>query len=79
MPEGEFQNAELQELYNDLITLGSTSKYKAIGVGVMIEERDLQDIQYYLDNVVVREDIFQVYTNLLDGSANHLESFLSEL
>jgi hypothetical protein len=79
MPEGEFENAELQKLYNDLITLGSASKYEAIGVGVMIEEKDLRDIQYYLDNVVVREDVFQVYTNLLEGSVNHLESFLAEL
>lgn len=79
MPEGEFENAELQELYVDLITLGSASKFEAIGVGIKIEEKDLQDIQYYLDNVVVREDVFQVYTNLLYGSTNHLESFLEEL
>ena len=46
---GEFENEELQVLYNDLIALGSISRLKAIEVGILIEETDIEDIQTYLD------------------------------
>jgi len=73
---GEFDNEELQQLYDDLINQGSSSVMEAIAVGVIIEETDLEDIQYYLDYVVLRKDIVRVYENLLAGSENHLAAFL---
>lgn len=76
---GVFVNEELQQLYDDLVETGSLSKKAAINVGVTIEETDMVDIQAYLDSVVEREDIHQVYTNLLNGSENHLAAFISEL
>ncbi|MGZ2369450.1 DUF2202 domain-containing protein [Ancylomarina sp. YFZ004] len=74
---GVFDNEELQRLYDDLIDKGSISVIEAIAVGVLIEETDLEDIQYYLDHVVESKDIERVYENLLAGSENHLAAFLS--
>jgi len=78
-PPGVFENEELQQTYDALIEQGSILKLEAKKVGIIIEEKDIVDIQSYLDNVVISKDITQVYTNLLDGSKNHLEAFLGEL
>jgi hypothetical protein len=78
-PQGEFVNQQLQKLYNDLIELGHVSKTNALQVGVLIEEKDLEDIQHYLDSFVVSPDITRVYSNLLAGSENHLNAFLRNL
>lgn len=75
---GEFENEELQELYNNLIELGSISRLEAINVGIMIEEKDMVDIVYYLE-LVENKDLEQVYSNLLSGSENHLAAFEGEL
>lgn len=75
---GEFYNEDLQLLYNNLILQGSLSASDAIEVGVIIEETDLEDIQYYLDYVVTNKDIIKVYENLLAGSKSHLTAFLSQ-
>ena len=71
---GLFQNAELQGLYNDLVTKGENSLVDAIEVGILIEETDIEDIESLLDQTD-KNDIIQVYTNLLDGSNSHLAAF----
>ncbi|NOQ28017.1 MAG: DUF2202 domain-containing protein [Bacteroidales bacterium] len=76
---GEFANEDLQELYNDLIAMGSVSQKEALNVGVIIEETNIEKIQYYLDFVVESEDITQVFTNLLNSSDKHLARFISKL
>jgi hypothetical protein len=75
---GVFTNPELQALYNDLIILGSQSLPDALKVGAAIEEIDILDLQSHLvdtDNA----DIQQVFNSLLNGSTNHLRSFVSIL
>lgn len=76
---GVFVDDDLLQLYSDLIELGSASVIEAINVGVMIEEKDIIDIQAYLDDVVESGDIELVYTNLLNGSRSHLEAFTLHL
>jgi hypothetical protein len=74
--EGEFHNADLQELYDDLVSSGKENLEAALLVGAAIEEIDILDLQDYLqetDNDAVKE----VYQNLLKGSINHLQSFVS--
>ena len=64
--------------YNQLIARGSQSLAEAIQVGAAIEEIDILDLQERLaqtDNT----DIQQVFTNLLNGSYNHLRAFVSNL
>ncbi len=76
---GEFVNEELQALYNELIAVGSISQKEALNEGVLIEETNIEKIQYYLDFVVESEDIIQVLTNLLNSSDKHLARFISKL
>ena len=72
---GEFENSELQDLYNDLTESGSENVIAALKVGALIEETDIRDLQYELDNNVDNQDISFVYNNLLKGSENHLRAF----
>lgn len=71
---GIYSNAELSELYRSLVGRGSESLAEALNVGAEIERLDIRDLKRLLaetDN----EDISHVYSNLLNGSERHLESF----
>lgn len=71
---GQFTDANLQALYDQLIAQGSVSLEEAMKVGVLIEETDIADLQARLaqtDNA----DIQLVYTNLMNASYNHLAAF----
>ena len=72
---GEFLNQDLQSLYDGLIARGGESLAEALMVGAAIEEIDILDLQEYLaetDNY----SVIEVYQNLLNGSINHLNSFV---
>jgi hypothetical protein len=74
---GQFTDANLQALYNQLITQGSVSATEALNVGALIEQTDIADLQARLaqtDNA----DIQLVYTNLMNASYNHLAAFTGE-
>ena len=75
---GEFTNPDLQELYNDLIRQGSSSKVEALKMGVIIEETDIDDLNEGIATTR-HTDIRTVYSNLLQGSLNHLDAFESSL
>ena len=75
---GEFTNPDLQELYDDLIQQGSISKVEALRVGVIIEETDIDDLNEGIATTR-HNDIKTVYSNLLQGSLNHLDVFESSL
>lgn len=75
---GKFTDVNLQALYDQLVAQGSASLADALKVGAAIEEIDILDLQNRIaqtDNA----DIQQVYTNLMNGSYNHLQSFSSVL
>jgi len=75
---GEFQNKDLQNLYNQLIEMGMKSEVDALKVGALIEETDIKDLQDWLDQTD-KVDIITVYENLMKGSRNHLRSFVGQL
>lgn len=75
---GEFSNPELQKLYNELIQHGSISKVEALKVGVIIEETDIDNLNEGIATTQ-HNDIKTVYSNLLQGSLNHLDAFESNL
>lgn len=75
---GEFTNPDLQKLYDDLIREGSISKVEALRVGVIIEETDIDDLTEGIATTR-HNDIKTVYSNLLQGSLNHLDAFESTL
>jgi hypothetical protein len=75
---GEFTNPDLQALYDDLIDQGSVSLNEAFKVGVEIEKQDIADLKEAISNTT-HPDIKKVYSNLLNGSLNHLKAFTLNL
>ena len=78
-PPGVFTVPELQDLYVTLIAVGEAGLTEALGVGVLIERKDMTDIVEAIEVSVDYADIVQVYTNLLAGSESHLAAFLKVL
>lgn len=74
---GEF-TTKFQSIYDDLIEVGSTSVTAALKVGELIELTDIEDLTDALADTD-RKDIKRVYTNLRNGSYNHLDAFRFEL
>jgi hypothetical protein len=75
---GAFTNPELKALYETLIAQGDNSATEALNVGVLIEKTDIEDLKAALSGTN-RSDLKQVYTNLMNGSYNHLAAFNSQL
>ena len=75
---GVFVNSDLQQMYNELVVLGSESLESALKVGALIEEVDIEDLVIYLD-ATIPGDVATVYERLLSGSENHLRAFTSQL
>lgn len=75
---GTFIDTTLQNLYNDLLSMGSESVNNALIVGAIIEEVDIVDLKsrsLASDN----QDINYVYEQLMLGSRNHLRAFVKNL
>lgn len=75
LPMGQFQNTELQGLYNQLTAQGETSLAKAFTVGATIEDLDIVDLENYLVELD-KANIIQVFQRLQCGSRNHLRAFV---
>lgn len=71
---GVFTHPELQALYDQLIAQGSASYGDAIQVGVIIEKKDIADLN---DALALEDetDVISAYQRLLAGSRNHLTAF----
>jgi hypothetical protein len=74
---GKFSNQSIQTLNNQLIAAG-TSKTAALSTGAYIEEYDIADLKKLISEIS-NADILRVYTNLLEGSENHLRAFVRNL
>jgi hypothetical protein len=75
---GVFKNPTIQKLYNDLMVRGSKSQQEALYVGAYIEELDIGDLRHEIADSSSK-DVIQVYTNLMEGSYNHLRAFVSQI
>lgn len=71
---GVFSEASLKKLYDELVQRGKTSLREAIQVGVMIEEKDIVDLDAAIQ-ATDNEDIRMVLGNLRRASENHLRAF----
>lgn len=78
LPNGEFENEELQDFYNQFVKDGSVSKANALQIGATIEDLDIVDLQEYVD-ATTNTYLIAVYKNLLCGSRNHLRSFITSI
>lgn len=76
--EGVFKSQALQNLYNELLAKGEQSVKDALEVGVLVEKTDIADLEKALP-AVANTEVKRVYTSLLAGSMNHLDSFESLL
>jgi hypothetical protein len=76
--KGEFTNPELQALYNELISRGSASLIEALKAGILVEKTDIADLDKAIASTA-QSEINNVYTNLKNGSLNHLQAFNSNL
>ncbi|MBF0211330.1 MAG: DUF2202 domain-containing protein [Desulfamplus sp.] len=72
---GLFANANLQQIYNDLLNAGNTSLIDALKVGAAVEELDIADLVTAIE-ASDNQDIKAVYENLMKGSRNHLRSYV---
>jgi hypothetical protein len=75
---GEFVNTELQALYDALIARGKSSVLDALMVGGIIEETDIEDLTAAMETSRLA-NIDKVYSNLLNGSYNHLRAFAQNI
>lgn len=72
---GIFINQELSNLYETLVARGYQSSLDALLVGALIEEVDMVDLKRAIEETD-KEDIKELYENLLSGSRNHLRAFV---
>ena len=72
---GLFAHPELQGLYDELVARSMASLLDGLYVGGLIEEKDMQEIVAAIDETDERPLVL-VYSNLLDGSENHLRAFV---
>lgn len=71
---GVYQNAELQDLYGELLDQGDDSLVAALKVGIAIEQLDISDLKARMAETK-NADLDRVYASLLRGSENHLNAF----
>ena len=72
---GNFVLPVLQQYYDDLVAQGSISLLEAYKVGVFIEELDIDDLTHTIEDLGMPADVINTYTNLREGSYNHLEAY----
>ena len=71
---GTYADPALQSLYDKLLASGSESLAKAYDVGVAVENLDIADLKAAISQTG-QADVKAAFTNLMNGSANHLAAF----
>ncbi len=75
---GEFESAELQTMYDELLARASRSDAAALRVGKKVERVDIRDLRDAMEDVEGTR-LYDVYENLLEGSQNHWDAFDANL
>ena len=78
LPYGEFENEEMQGLYDQLVENGQIDAMNALVVGATIEDLDIVDLEEFIE-ATSNTSIISVFENLQCGSRNHLRSFVSAI
>lgn len=71
---GVFTNSHIQDMYDELVTLGSGPITDALTAGAIIEDYDIYDINHWMTETT-NENIRNVFGNIVCGSGNHLIEF----
>lgn len=75
---GAFPSTRFQQLYDQLVAQGSTSRTAALNVGVQIERLDVADLAAAIQQTD-EALLDRVYANLRAASQKHLQAFQAEL
>lgn len=67
---GIFDNPQFQQLFDDYVAQGLTSRLEALLVGQTMEQEDIAAIESGLE-FIDNSDIINVYTNLLAAAGKH--------
>lgn len=81
LPEpGQFRDAELQDLYDDLLAQGSVNLPAAYQAGVDFETQDIAGLETELEKAPESDTALTTLLQMLfDGSRNHLTAFQRQL
>lgn len=71
---GEFENDEIQRMYDDWLERGLVSPEAAFEVGIELETADIAHLQSTIDEID-DEDVDRVLGHLLNASEHHLAAF----
>lgn len=71
---GEFENDEIQAMYDDWLERGLVSPDAAFEVGIELETADIEHLQSNIDEID-DADVDRVLGNLLNASEHHLAAF----
>ena len=75
---GVFADANLQSLYDELVSEGLAGKLEAYTVGATIEDLDIADLKHAIE-VSDNKDLLRVWGNLMMGSENHMCAFYGHI
>ncbi|MDO6601598.1 DUF2202 domain-containing protein [Arenibacter palladensis] len=75
---GEFNNPDIQTLYDQFIDYGSENRANALEVGANIEDLDIVDLDNFID-ATTNSAMIKVFESLQCGSRNHLRSFVTAI
>ncbi len=78
LPYGEFDNMEIQDLYDQFVEKGQIDAINALKVGATIEDLDIVDLDEFID-ATSNTSIISVFESLQCGSRNHLRSFVGAI
>jgi hypothetical protein len=71
---GTYTDPALQSLYDKLVGSGKESLAKAYDAGIAVENLDISDLKAAIAHTS-QADVKAAFTNLLNGSQNHLAAF----
>ena len=74
---GEFYLEGMKGLYDSFVNEGAVSKLAALVVGQKIEIMDIEDLAEASNDMPI--DVQKVFTNLMNGSINHLAAFINAI
>jgi hypothetical protein len=72
---GQFKDADLQAMYDQLAAQVREGRDQAVAAGVAIEKADIADLEKLIAAGVLPSDVKSVAGNLLAGSTRHLAAF----
>ncbi|MCK0146748.1 DUF2202 domain-containing protein [Arenibacter sp. F26102] len=75
---GEFNNPDIQKLYDQFVDYGSENRANALEVGANIEDLDIVDLANFI-NSTTNSAMIKVFESLQCGSRNHLRSFVTAI